>query len=117
MHGDENGYEHRANFAGRDWMVLHRDTEKKSFVTTDAPVLLTTLAPRKKSIWGIGFGNIDALVLFPMTESCGLLMCGTEGALSTGNVQMRIKYAASIWPSLTIANGLSLAVTKRWFAH
>lgn len=51
-------------FAGRDLAVLHRDNDKKSFVTTDAPVVLTTVAPRKSSFWGIGFGNADALVFF-----------------------------------------------------
>ena len=67
--------------AGRDWAVVHRDNEKKSFVTTDAPVRLTTVAPREKSFWGIGFGNTNALVLFPLTESCILAMYGSDGDL------------------------------------
>lgn len=67
--------------AGRDWVVVHRDNEKKSFVTTDAPVLLTTVAPRENSFWGIGFGNTDALVLFPLNESCILAMYGSDGDL------------------------------------
>jgi len=67
--------------AGRDWAVVHRDNEKKSFVTTDAPVLLTTVAPRENSFWGIGFGNTDALVLFPLTGSCVLVMYGNTGDL------------------------------------
>lgn len=67
--------------AGRDWAVVHRDNEKKSFVTTDASVLLTTVAPREKSFWGIGFGNTDALVLFPLTGSCILAMYGSHGDL------------------------------------
>jgi hypothetical protein len=78
--------------AGRNWIIIHSDTEKKSFVTTDAPVLLTTVAPRDKSIWGIGFGNTDALVIFPMMKSCGLLMFGSEGTLehrNTGAEQIR----------------------------
>jgi hypothetical protein len=65
--------------AGRGWTVVHRENEKKSFVTTDAPVLLTTVAPRKSSLWGVGFGNTDALVLFPLTESCALVMYGSDG--------------------------------------
>ena len=78
--------------AGRDWAVLHRNSEKKSFVTTDAPVLLTTVAPRESSLWGIGFGNTDALVLFPLTESCILAMYGSDGGLqhrTVGMEQMR----------------------------
>lgn len=66
--------------AGRDWVVIHRDNEKKSFVTTDAPVVLTTVAPRENTFWGVGFGNADALVLFPLTESCSLTMYGSEGS-------------------------------------
>ena len=79
-------------FAGRDWTILHRNNDKKSFVTTDAPVMLTTVAPRQNSFWGIGFGNTDALVLFPLTESCILTMCGSEGDLrhwTAGSEQMR----------------------------
>lgn len=68
-------------FAERDWVVIHRDDERRSFVTTDAPVVLTTVVPRKNSFWGIGFGNTDALVLFPLTESCMLAMYGNGGNL------------------------------------
>jgi hypothetical protein len=78
--------------AGRDWTVIHRENEKKSFVTTDAPVLLTTVTPRENSIWGIGFGNSDALVIFPLTASCVLAMYGSDGDLnhrSVGTEQIR----------------------------
>jgi len=68
-------------FAGRDWVVTHRDNDKKSFVTTDAPVLLTTVAPRPNSFYGVGFGNADALVFFPLKESCTLAMFGNSGDL------------------------------------
>ena len=68
-------------FAGRDWVVVHRGDERKSYVTTDAPVMLTTIAPRKSSLWGIGFGNADALVAFPLDQSCVLAMFGKGGAL------------------------------------
>jgi len=67
--------------AGRDWAVVHRDNEKKSFVTSDAPVLLTTVAPRGNSFWGVGFGNTDALALFQLTGSCILAMYGSNGEL------------------------------------
>lgn len=79
-------------FAGRDWIIVHRDNAKKSFVTTDALVLLTTVAPREKSFWGIGFGNTDALVLFPLSGSCILMMFGNGGTLkhvTAGNEQIR----------------------------
>ncbi len=65
--------------SGRNWLVLHRDSEKHSFITSDAPVLLTTIAKRVPSFWGVGFGNSDALVMFPLTESCSLMIFGNEG--------------------------------------
>ena len=72
--------------AGRDWAIFHRDNDNKSFVTTDAPVLLTTVAPRQNNSWGIGFGNTDALVLFPLNESCILAIYGSEGDLKHSTV-------------------------------
>ena len=80
------------SLAGRNWAIFHRDNDKKSFVTTDAPVLLTTVAPRQNNFWGIGFGNTDALVLFPLTESCILAMYGSEGNFrhwTAGSEQIR----------------------------
>jgi hypothetical protein len=68
--------------AGRNWDVVHRNTEKKSFVTADAPVVLTTVAPRPNDFWGVGFGNADALAIFPLTESCVLLMHGADGGFA-----------------------------------
>lgn len=65
--------------AGRDWLVVHRNCEKRSFVTSDAPLVLTKVMPRKDKIWGIGFANTDALVLFPLTQSCALLIFGNDG--------------------------------------
>lgn len=65
--------------AGRDWLVVHSDSDKKSFITTDAPVLLTTVAPRENNFWGIGFANSDAMVIFPLTSSCILIVHGNSG--------------------------------------
>jgi len=78
--------------AGRNWNVLHCDSERNSFVTTDAPVLLTTVIPRKPSFWGVGFGNADAMVVFPLTQSCALVLYGQDGNLqhrSVGAEQIR----------------------------
>jgi hypothetical protein len=65
--------------AGRDWLVVHRSNEKQSFVTTDSPLVLTTMEPRKNNFWGIGFANKDALVILPLTESCSLMIFGSDG--------------------------------------
>jgi Protein of unknown function (DUF4238) len=66
-------------FSGRDWVIVHRDSDKKSFITTDAPVVLTSTGPRQPSIYGIGFGSADALVMFPLAQSCVLMMLGDDG--------------------------------------
>lgn len=80
--------------SGRDWTVVHRDNEKKSFVTTDAPVILTTIEPRGNGYWerGIGFGCSDALVFFPLDQSCVLAMSGSDGNMNhitMGSEQIR----------------------------
>lgn len=78
--------------AGRDWVVVHSDSDKKSFVTTDAPVVLTTVERRAPSPWGIGFGNADAMVVFVLTQSCALVLLGREGNLehrAVGTEQIR----------------------------
>lgn len=67
----------------RRWLVLHRDSDKRSFITSDAPLILTTTGPRKKGAFtqGIGFANTDALVVFPLTASSVLLIFGSGGSL------------------------------------
>jgi hypothetical protein len=67
----------------RNWSILHRRDKKKSFITSDAPVLLTTIAPRRDGFYGrgIGFANADALVLFPLDDSCVLAAHNQGGAL------------------------------------
>lgn len=67
--------------AGRDWLVVHSQNDKKSFVTSDAPVVLSTIQPRESNFGGIGFGNADALVVFPLTKACALAICGVDGVL------------------------------------
>lgn len=79
-------------FAGRNWVVFHRINNKKSFVTTDSPILLTTAAPRKNNFWGVGYGNSDAVVLFPLTESSILMIYGDGETIihqSIGKEQIR----------------------------
>ncbi|MGN6519405.1 MAG: DUF4238 domain-containing protein [Dokdonella sp.] len=72
--------------AGRNWLVVHRRSEKWSFVTSDAPVVLSTLQPRERSIWGVGFGNADAVVVFPLTQACALVIYGRDGTLRHGEI-------------------------------
>ena len=58
---------------------MHRDSDKRSFITTDAPLILTTTERRENNFWGIGFANADALVFFPLCESCVLAIFGQDG--------------------------------------
>ncbi|MEO8155140.1 MAG: DUF4238 domain-containing protein [Rhizobacter sp.] len=67
--------------AGRNWLIVHRSNDKMSFVTSDAPVVLSTVQPRRPSFYGIGFGSADAMVVFPLTQSCALVMFGEDGVL------------------------------------
>lgn len=68
-------------FSTRHWRVVHRDSDKQSFITSDAPVYLNTIAPRPDSIYGVGFGSPDAFVAFPLHQSCTLEMFGNSGRL------------------------------------
>lgn len=67
--------------AGRHWRVVHRNNEKLSFITSDSPVYLNTVARRPTSVYGVGFGSPDAFVSFPLHQSCTLEMFGDSGAL------------------------------------
>lgn len=77
----------------RHWDVTHRANDSKSYVTSDAPVVLTTLVPRPPSPYGgVGFANSDALAYFPLCASSGLVMYGNSGGLAhrtVGAEQMR----------------------------
>ena len=65
----------------RNWTVFHQSHSSPSFVTTDVPVLLTTRKPRPPSIFGIGFGDSDAVAILPIAHSCALVMSGWGGRL------------------------------------
>ena len=86
--------------AGRNWFVLHCPNEKKSFITSDAPAILTTVTPRENSFYGIGYANDDALVIFPLAHSCLLVICGNDGGF--GHVKADEKHCRQI--NMTIAD-------------
>lgn len=65
----------------RHWRVVHRNNEKLSFITSDSPVYLNTVAPRPTSVYGVGFGSPDAFISFPLHQSCILEMFGDSGTL------------------------------------
>lgn len=43
--------------------------------------MLSTTQPSESRFWGIGFGNSDAMAVFPLTQSCALVMFGNQGSL------------------------------------
>jgi len=69
------------SMAGRDWRVVHRASEKQSFITCDAPVYLTSRDPRP-SVYGTGYASPEAFMSFPLHQSCVLEMWGDGGSLS-----------------------------------
>ena len=69
------------HFAGRHWRVVHRGSEKLYFITSNAPVYLSTITPRPTAMYGVGFGSRDAFISFPLHQSCALEMFGDTGAL------------------------------------
>lgn len=68
-------------FVNRDWIVIHRSDDRRSFITTDYPVILEATEPRERLFRGVGYANMDALVLMPLHQSCMLALRGTRGRL------------------------------------
>lgn len=70
----------------RHWRVLHSTNPKRSFVTSDSPVVLSTVIPRPHNLQSVGFANVDAMVLFPLSQNCALLMFGEGSTLDHRSV-------------------------------
>jgi hypothetical protein len=87
--------------AGRDRLAVHRQKEKKSFVTSDALITLSTVKPRKPGMFGIGFCDLDAMVVFSLAQCCALIISGENVAL--GHRDFNEETIRNI--NLNIANG------------
>lgn len=70
----------------RNWVVLHRDSEKRSFITSDAPLVLTLTQPRQNTFYGVGYASSDAMVVFPLTQASVLVMHGFDGTFTHGTM-------------------------------
>ena len=68
----------------RDWVVMHRENEKRSFITSDAPLILTLMQPRPNSFYGVGYASSDAMIVFPLTQASVLVMHGFDGSFAHG---------------------------------
>jgi hypothetical protein len=69
-------------FVRRDWVVMHRDSEKRSFITSDAPLILTLMQPRQNNFYGIGYASSDAMIVFSLTQASILVMYGFDGTFT-----------------------------------
>lgn len=56
----------------RNWLVLHIDNQKQSFVTSDVPITLSSLSNT------IGLARLDTFIIFPLTKSHLLIMYGEK---------------------------------------
>lgn len=66
----------------RNWVVLHRDSEKRSFVTSDAPLILTHMQPKQDAFFSIGYASSNAMVVFPLTQASILVMYDFDGTFT-----------------------------------
>ncbi len=73
----------------RQWAVW-RAPAGASFVCSDSPVALSTTRPRQTSLYGIGFGSPDALVMVPLNTEFALAMYGQGGTQRNARVDKRI---------------------------
>ena len=58
----------------RNWTVIHRRSESESFITTDSPAVLTRKQQKQPAMFGMGFASLDAVIVFPLTASCVMIM-------------------------------------------
>lgn len=68
----------------KNWTVLHPQRAQDSFVTSDAPLVLTYL--RTQSPYGVGFGSPNAIVYFPLGQDTCLMFHGEGAALKHRNI-------------------------------
>jgi hypothetical protein len=67
--------------SGRNWLVVHRPSDRQSFVTTDAPVVLSSLPTEgAPSVFdGAGFATANALISLALDQTSALQMHGFDG--------------------------------------
>lgn len=73
--------------AQREWLIIHCDSPKRSFITSDSPLVLTRMTPTESKHAGLGYASTDALVIFPLDQSCVLMMHGLNNKLTHGVIQ------------------------------
>lgn len=56
----------------RNWLVLHIDNQKQSFITSDVPITMSSLSD------SIGLARLDTFIIWPLTKSHLLIMYGDE---------------------------------------
>jgi hypothetical protein len=66
-------------FMRRHWRVVSVRNKSKSFITSDSPVVLSSIEPPSKRWSGIGYGLTNAIVQFPLNQESVLLLLGDGG--------------------------------------
>ncbi|MCE0904728.1 DUF4238 domain-containing protein [Pseudomonas alloputida] len=69
----------------RDWMVLHTTGDDHSFLTSDSPIVLTSLSQSNRN-QPLGYGSPEAQILFPLTSKCALVASGYLGRTGRSDI-------------------------------
>lgn len=59
----------------RDWVIVHAPQDSEGFLTSDHPVVLTTLSSALRKV-PLGYDSDHAQILFPLTHRAALVMSG-----------------------------------------
>lgn len=71
-------------FMARNWVFLHPENEKGSFITGDSPVGLVSATSNRAPWRGLGFGSPDAVTIMPLSQRTCLWMYGNGLAATHG---------------------------------
>lgn len=71
----------------RDWMVLYAPENSEGFLTTDHPVVLTSVSSELLR-QPLGYGSLHAQVLFPLTHNCALVIAGDLGRFGRADIKL-----------------------------
>lgn len=73
-------------FRQMDWLVLHPDDPRTSFVTTDKPICLLPPPGYKPNFYGFGIGTTGAVKFVPLSQKSCLYIQDTGNAFGHRNI-------------------------------
>lgn len=71
----------------RDWMVLYAPEDSEGFLTTDQPVVLTSVSTALMDE-PLGYESAHAQILFPLAHNCALELTGDQGRSGRGEISL-----------------------------